>query len=334
MVRLPRGCLPRPHQWPYRSPPSLFTWPSDEPRLIGGACADCGAVSFPRPTSCSRCTSERDRRAPARPHRHPLELDGPALPAEGAVRRAGAVRAVRGRVRRPRRRGDRRRSPHDRRPRASWRSASRWSSSSSRSHVDVGTVHLRVPARAGSVSGPITGVAIVGIGMHPFGRTDGVSGRQQAVHAARLALGRRRHRVGPGPVRVRRQPRRRRRRHTRQRARVSPGCRSSTSGTAAPPVAARSRWPIARSARAPPTSGWRSGSTSTRAAPSTSIRSPWASVRWYGETGMMLTTQFFALKIQRYMHAARHLAVDVGQGRREGVRERRRRTRTRGAAPR
>jgi uncharacterized OB-fold protein len=37
----------------------LFTWPADEPRLIGGRCADCGAVAFPRPTSCSRCTSER-----------------------------------------------------------------------------------------------------------------------------------------------------------------------------------------------------------------------------------------------------------------------------------
>ena len=23
---------------------------------------------------------------------------------------------------------------------------------------------------------------------------------------------------------------------------------------------------------------------------------------WYGETGLMLTTQFFAMKIQRYMH--------------------------------
>ena len=36
----------------------LFTWPADEPRLIGGVCDDCGAVSFPRPPSCSRCTSE------------------------------------------------------------------------------------------------------------------------------------------------------------------------------------------------------------------------------------------------------------------------------------
>lgn len=39
--------------------PDLFTWPSDEPRLVGGICAECGAVAFPRPTSCSRCTSER-----------------------------------------------------------------------------------------------------------------------------------------------------------------------------------------------------------------------------------------------------------------------------------
>ena len=37
----------------------LFTWPSDDPRLVGGKCADCGAVAFPRPTSCARCTSER-----------------------------------------------------------------------------------------------------------------------------------------------------------------------------------------------------------------------------------------------------------------------------------
>jgi uncharacterized OB-fold protein len=35
----------------------LFTWPSDEPRLIGGECRDCGSVSFPRPASCARCTS-------------------------------------------------------------------------------------------------------------------------------------------------------------------------------------------------------------------------------------------------------------------------------------
>lgn len=36
----------------------LFTWPSDEPRLLGGACRRCGSVSFPRPQSCSRCTGQ------------------------------------------------------------------------------------------------------------------------------------------------------------------------------------------------------------------------------------------------------------------------------------
>jgi uncharacterized OB-fold protein len=36
----------------------IFTWPSDRPQLIGSACRVCGAVSFPRQGSCSRCTSE------------------------------------------------------------------------------------------------------------------------------------------------------------------------------------------------------------------------------------------------------------------------------------
>jgi len=33
----------------------LFTWPSPEPTLTGGLCADCGAVSFPLRTVCPRC---------------------------------------------------------------------------------------------------------------------------------------------------------------------------------------------------------------------------------------------------------------------------------------
>ena len=47
---------------------------------------------------------------------------------------------------------------------------------------------------------------------------------------------------------------------------------------------------------------WRSASTSTRVARSTPTRKPAGSASWYGETGLMLTTQFFAMKIQRYMH--------------------------------
>ena len=34
----------------------LFTWPSPEPRLIGGECRDCGTVTFPKQESCPRCT--------------------------------------------------------------------------------------------------------------------------------------------------------------------------------------------------------------------------------------------------------------------------------------
>jgi uncharacterized protein len=37
--------------------PDVFTWPSDEPRLLGGRCAACAAVTFPVPGSCARCGS-------------------------------------------------------------------------------------------------------------------------------------------------------------------------------------------------------------------------------------------------------------------------------------
>jgi uncharacterized OB-fold protein len=33
----------------------LLPWPSDEPRLIGAQCADCGLVSFPAGSACQRC---------------------------------------------------------------------------------------------------------------------------------------------------------------------------------------------------------------------------------------------------------------------------------------
>ena len=37
--------------------PDVFTWPSDEPQLIGGRCAACASVTFPTPVSCARCGS-------------------------------------------------------------------------------------------------------------------------------------------------------------------------------------------------------------------------------------------------------------------------------------
>ena len=35
----------------------VFTWPADEPQLIGGECEECAAVTFPNQASCPRCGS-------------------------------------------------------------------------------------------------------------------------------------------------------------------------------------------------------------------------------------------------------------------------------------
>lgn len=35
----------------------IFTWPADEPQLIGSRCAACGIVTFPTQDSCPRCAS-------------------------------------------------------------------------------------------------------------------------------------------------------------------------------------------------------------------------------------------------------------------------------------
>jgi uncharacterized OB-fold protein len=37
----------------------LFTWPSDEPQLIGARCEQCAVVTFPFQGGCPRCGSER-----------------------------------------------------------------------------------------------------------------------------------------------------------------------------------------------------------------------------------------------------------------------------------
>jgi uncharacterized OB-fold protein len=35
----------------------VFTWPADEPQLIGSRCTSCAIVTFPRQNSCPRCAS-------------------------------------------------------------------------------------------------------------------------------------------------------------------------------------------------------------------------------------------------------------------------------------
>jgi uncharacterized OB-fold protein len=42
--------------------PDLFTWPSDDPRLIGSECPACGNVCFPAQRSCPRCGGSTERR--------------------------------------------------------------------------------------------------------------------------------------------------------------------------------------------------------------------------------------------------------------------------------
>ena len=33
----------------------LFTWPSDDPRLLGSRCLDCGNYMFPAQGDCPKC---------------------------------------------------------------------------------------------------------------------------------------------------------------------------------------------------------------------------------------------------------------------------------------
>jgi uncharacterized OB-fold protein len=35
----------------------LFTWPADEPQLIGSRCRECAVVTFPAQPSCPACTA-------------------------------------------------------------------------------------------------------------------------------------------------------------------------------------------------------------------------------------------------------------------------------------
>jgi uncharacterized protein len=35
----------------------VFTWPSEEPKLIGARCTECSAVTFPSQSRCPRCST-------------------------------------------------------------------------------------------------------------------------------------------------------------------------------------------------------------------------------------------------------------------------------------
>ncbi len=48
--------MPTPTQVPVS--PGIFTWPADEPHLIGSRCTNCGNHMFPTQSGCPKCTGE------------------------------------------------------------------------------------------------------------------------------------------------------------------------------------------------------------------------------------------------------------------------------------
>jgi len=144
-------------------------------------------------------------------------------------------------------------------------------------------------------------IAIIGIGLHPFGRTEGISGRAQGAAAVRAALadaGLRWDQVGiafggsqdagnadalcndlglTGVPFVN----------------VANGC--ATGGSALASVIGAIRSGVAEIGVAVGFDKHPRGAFNPRPR-------DWGLEDWYGQTGLMLTTQFFALKIRRYMH--------------------------------
>ncbi|MBU6257665.1 MAG: thiolase family protein [Burkholderiales bacterium] len=144
-------------------------------------------------------------------------------------------------------------------------------------------------------------VAIIGVGMHPFGRTPDRSGREQGAHAVRAALadaGLAWSDVGIAyggsqdagnadalvndlgltglPF-----------------VNVANGC--ATGGSSLASVVAAIRSGVAEIGVAVGFDKHPRGAFNPKPR-------NWGLEDWYGQTGLMLTTQFFALKIRRYMH--------------------------------
>jgi acetyl-CoA C-acetyltransferase len=144
-------------------------------------------------------------------------------------------------------------------------------------------------------------VAIVGIGIHPFGRHDGVSGRAQGAHAAREALAD----AGIGwsdvPFAF----------GGSWSAGNADSLVSDLGLTGLPFINVANGCATGGSALTLADSVIRSGAYDLGIAIGFDKHPPGAFNadpesmglgRWDGETGLMLTTQFFAMKIQRYMH--------------------------------
>lgn len=144
-------------------------------------------------------------------------------------------------------------------------------------------------------------VAIIGIGLHPFGRTDGLSGADQGAYAVREAL--KDASVAWDAVQVAY--------GGSQDAGNADALGNSLGLTGLPFVNVANGCATGGSSLASVIAAIRSGMAEIgvavgfdkhpRGAFNPRPRN-WGLEDWYGETGLMLTTQFFALKTRRYMH--------------------------------
>ncbi len=68
----------------------IFTWPADEPQLIGSRCTELRQPHVPGAVRLPEVHGQRHRDGRARPPRHAVDLDGAGLPAEVAAVRGDA----------------------------------------------------------------------------------------------------------------------------------------------------------------------------------------------------------------------------------------------------
>ena len=145
-------------------------------------------------------------------------------------------------------------------------------------------------------------VAIIGVGLHPFGRFGPKSAIDMGADAIRAALGDAGAAVEGRAVRLRRELRGRQPRCGHRPARASPASRSWTSTTAAPPPRPRSQLTADAIRSGQYDIGVAVGMDKHEPGAFTSDPVDYGAPPWYGEIGHFLTTKFFAMKINRYMH--------------------------------
>ena len=287
----------------------IFTWPADAPKLIGSRCTACGIVTFPAQDACPRCARRARWRSISLARRGRLwawttqEFPPPSPPYAGPTGSDFVPFGVG--LRRARRRGASGDPAHRVRPRRL--------ATGMEMELVLGAVphrrrrqrgrDVRVPARDLRETDDMTmDVAIVGVGLHPFGRFPGVSGDRDGCRSRSAAR-------SPTPA--------------------SSGATSSSRSAAATRSTTPTRWSRSSASRASRSPTSTTGARPRRA-PSTLAANTirlgdydlgiavgmdkhlpgafsadprlYACPSWYGELGQFVTTKFFGMKINKYMH--------------------------------